>query len=78
MNIQLKIGRHEYEITSSDQFMDNGSCVQLLTQSKECSVWGKRPTPVLSKRAVKEISEHKRIQRNHNYGNAVQVFSLNI
>jgi hypothetical protein len=74
--ITIKIGRYEYEITFEDVFMDNGACVQLLTQSKENPHCGRRPNPVLSKRVVKEISSFKRIQKKHNYGLGVNVFSL--
>jgi len=74
----LKIKRHEYEITSKDLFMDNGACVQLLTQSKEKADWGRKRTPVLSKRTVKEISKFKRIQKKHNYHAGVEVFSLEL
>lgn len=76
--IKMKVGRHEYEIDSSDEFMDNGACVQLLTQSKELSDWGRRPNPVLSKRAVKEISRFSRIQKEHSYDTTVEVFSLDV
>ena len=76
--IKIKVGRHDYEISSSDEFMDNGACVQLLTQSKEKSDWGKRPSPVLSKRAIKEISAFNSVQKDHNYGTNVQVFSLDV
>jgi len=74
--MKLKIGRHEYEITEKDRFMDNGSCVQLLSQSKGKSSWGKRPSPVLSKKAVKEISKYTRKIIAHDYGEWVTVFSL--
>ena len=57
----LKIGRHIYEITGKDRFMDNGSCVQLLTQSNEKISWGHRPSPTLSKRAIKQISSMDRL-----------------
>jgi len=33
--VNLKIGRNNYTITKEDKFIDNGSCVMLLTQSKE-------------------------------------------
>ena len=76
--ITIKIKRNEYEITFADKFMDNGHCVQLLTQSKEKSNWGRRPTPVLSKKAIKEISKYKRIQVEHTWGNRVEVFYLDV
>jgi hypothetical protein len=58
----LKIKRHEYNITEKDEFMDNGSSVQLLTQSRETSTWGSRPNPILSKKAIKQLlaCEHER------------------
>jgi len=74
--IKLKIGRHEYEITDDDTFMDNGSCVQLTSQSKER--WGQQADPVLSKRAVKEIADYERMQLQHGYGSRVQIFSLSV
>lgn len=72
--ITLKIGRHSYDIYESDRFMDNGSIVQLLTQSKEKPDWGKRPSPVLSKRAIKEITALERVDKK--YLNGVEVFGL--
>jgi len=74
----LKLGRHEYEITRADVFMDNGACVQLLSQSKEIGGWGRKKTPVLSKRAVKEISCFDRLPKKHKYGDGVAVFSLDV
>jgi len=76
----LKISRHEYKITGKDKFMDNGCCVQLLTQSKEKSSWGRIPSPVLSKRAIKIISQFERIQHKpkQKYMVDVQIFNLNI
>lgn len=74
----LKIGRHEYEITRSDVFMDNGACVQLLSQHKDVGEWGRPKTPVLSKRAVKEISSFDRLLKKQKYGDGVAVFSLDV
>lgn len=76
--INIKVGRHTYEIGSGDEFMDNGSCVQLVTQSKERSDWGHTPNPILSKRVIKEISVYDRIQKPHHYNSGVQVFSLDL
>ena len=76
--MKLKIKRHEYDIDSGDSFMDNGACVQLLTQSKEKSGWGRRPNPVLSKKAIKEISKYDHIYHEHNYSSGVKIFSLGI
>jgi hypothetical protein len=74
--IIVRIGRHEYEITGQDQFMDNGSCVQLLTQSKETPNWGYRPSPTLSKRAIKEIDRFAKKIHKHEFGERGKVFSL--
>jgi hypothetical protein len=77
--MKLKIGRHEYEITEKDEFMDNGACVQLTTQSKERNArWEKRPHPVLSKKAVKALSKYPRKERKNNYGEWVTIFSLDL
>lgn len=73
--LDLKIGRHTYHITDKDEFMDNGSYVQLLTQSFETNIWGRPTTTVLSKRALKEIGVFGRIQLNHRYG---EVFTLSM
>ena len=75
-SICLKIGRHEYIITEKDKFMDNGCSVQLLTQSKERSDWGRRPSPILSQKAIKYISQYKRIEYKHDYPKTVSIFCL--
>lgn len=62
--LRLKIGRHDYDIKESDRFMDNGYCVQLITQSKEISVSGFNPNPVLSKKAIKELLKFNRIGKS--------------
>lgn len=76
--MKIKIGRHEYDISANDVFIDNGSCVQLLSQSKEKSDWGRRPNHVLSKRAIKEISTFKRVPVKHNYSTNVDIFKLDL
>jgi hypothetical protein len=72
----IKVKRWEYEITESDKFMDNGACVQLLTQSKQRDSWSRRITPKLSKQAIKQISRFERIPHEHPNSVGVQVFSL--
>ena len=74
--IKLKIGRNEYDIRESDEFMDNGSIIQLLTQSKENVSWGQRPDPTLSKRAIKELEVFEREEVEHEYGVGVSIFSV--
>ncbi len=76
--MKLKIKRNEYEISEDDEFMDNGACVQLLTQSQEKSYWGHSPSPKLSKRAIKEIGKYKHVLKDHGYGEGVKVFSLDL
>ncbi len=76
--MEIKIGRHVYEITSEDVFMDNGACVQLLTQSKLRGDWGKPINPMLSKKLVNDLDTFTRVQKKHKYGATVQVFSLDI
>ena len=73
--IKLKIGRVTYDITAKDEFMDNGKCIQLLTQSNT-GLWGRKPNPVLTKKAIKEISVFVRKQVAHDYDGKVDVFSL--
>jgi len=58
VTIEIKIGRNLYTVSKEDRFLDNGNSVQLVTQSKELSSWGKRPNPVLSKRTVKELEAY--------------------
>lgn len=72
----IKVKQHEYEITEKDRFMDNGHCVQLLTQNKQYDKWGKAANPVLSKRVIKEMSAFNRIRHEHDYGCQVTIFSL--
>lgn len=52
---RIKVGKHEYDIQVGDKFLDNGACVQLLTQSKEKWEWGHQPIPMLSKKAWKQV-----------------------
>ncbi|MEI8659297.1 hypothetical protein [Vibrio sp. Hal054] len=77
--IQLKIGRATYEITATDRFMDNGKCIQLLSQSKECDRWARARTPKLSQRAVREINKFERIELDSaDYRSTVSIFSLKL
>lgn len=74
--LELRIGQHTYVITPEDRFMDNCVRIQLLTQSRESTVWGRRVCPVLSKNAVAEIDAFTRVERKHGYAPTVRVFSL--
>ena len=76
--MELKIGRKTYTITNIDEFLDNGNCVKLMTQSKEPSDGCGRSRPVLSKRAIKEIGSFKRVPIAHIWGGRIKVFTLDI
>ena len=78
--MNLKIGKNEYTITKEDQFMDNGACVQLLSQSQEPTRWGHRASPILSQKAIKQIENYRMIPRKNRYTESpnVKVFSLDI
>ena len=69
MRTEIKIGGFEYTITNSDRFMDNGACVQLLTQSKGRSSWGSAPAPVLSKKLYKDLLKKHEKTNVIDYGN---------
>ena len=58
--LTLKIGRYEYVITNDDKFMDNGACVQLMTQSQEIGRFGVKTNPKLSSKAIKLINKFSR------------------
>lgn len=75
-SINLKIGRYEYEITDKDKFMDNGHCIQLLSQKKQWNRW-RYVTPKLSQKAIIKISKFKRIPVASEFTN-VQVFRLKL
>ncbi len=72
----IKVKRWEYKITGDDKFVDNGACVQLLTQSKQRDSWGRKIVPKLSKQAIKRISRFKRIPHKNPNAVGAQVFSL--
>jgi hypothetical protein len=77
-SITLKIKRHEYKITEKDEFLDNGSCIQLLTQSNEYDRWSQESTPKLSQKMAKEITRYERIPRKGRYKTRYSVFSLKL
>jgi len=76
--LKLKIGRNEYVITCSDIFMDNGACVQLMTQSKERSGWRGSPPPILSQKAIKLINKYDHLPQEDNYNTGAELFSLKL
>ena len=59
----LKIGKHTYDITEKDLFLDNGCCVQLLSQSQEkAQRWDReRPCPIVTKKVKKQIMTFKKV-----------------
>ena len=73
--LTIKVGRIFYNITTDDVFLDNGACVQLITQKGPLKDW-RHTSPVLPLREVKRISAFTKIQRKHNYDNSCSVFSL--
>ena len=57
--MKLKIGRHTYSITREDVFLNNGKCVQLMTQKVPSPhYFSGEKTPILSKAAVKQLKKH--------------------
>lgn len=64
--MKIKINRREYEITADDKFLDNGACVQLITQSY--SKGFDKFTPRLSKSLYDKLKKLKLIQLPYNYG----------
>lgn len=74
--LQIKIKRNTYNITEHDTFMDNGVCIQLMTQTNEYTSGFGFIYPKLSKKVIKEISKYKRVLLRHAYGDNIQVFKL--
>lgn len=73
--LSLKLGRRVFDITENDKFMDNGSCVQIITRKVPSGTWW-TTCPKLSKKAIKEISTFEQISHPHQYSRGVKVFSL--
>ena len=72
--MKLKLGRHEYQISGDDIFMDNGACIQLLTQSKLPGWFDSRPNPKLTKGAIKQISRYPQVDIENKEG--IRIFRL--
>lgn len=75
----LTIDRKHYDITTDDRFMDNGSCIQLLTQNKKPMVRfnSRGGSPVVkTKKALKTICQLEWKDHTHQYGDTVRVFSV--
>lgn len=75
--ISIKIGRKEYQITPGDRFMDNGACVQLISQKGPFKKWD-YTSLVLPKREINRLNNLGRIEQPHNYGQGVSVFSVEV
>ena len=68
--MQLKIGRHLYEVDHTDQFLDNKACIQLITQHVPGTYsHNGGVSPVLSKAAVKQLLKqpHIRVDAKRQY-----------
>lgn len=74
-SLKLIIDRKEYTITKDDRFMDNGSCIQLLTQNKKPYPKGASPI-VKTKKALTALLALPRVQHQHGYGDCVSIFSI--
>lgn len=74
--MELKICRHKYSITPEDRFMDNGSCVQLLTQSKKRSNWGHKPNPVMPKKSAKDFLGKDLKEYKSEYEDGVRILGI--
>jgi len=72
---KIKVGRREYEITPDDRFMDNGACVQLISQKGPFERWHHKNI-VLSKREIKKLDKLGRIEHPHKYGSWISIFSV--
>jgi hypothetical protein len=72
---ELKIGRDTYQITENDRFLDNGACVQLVTQKGRWENYSYKNI-VLTQKAVREISKFEKVYLS--YGGIVdcKLYSL--
>ena len=73
--VSLKMGRQVYDITDTDKFLDNGACIQIITQRGPFHNYH-FATPVLTKKATREIGVFARVNHPHKYGAGCTVFSL--
>lgn len=55
VKIELKIGRHTFQITERDLVLDNGSCAQVVSQ-EIFKDWGTY-APVMSKKMFKDMKK---------------------
>jgi hypothetical protein len=75
MLLTLKIGRSSYVISEHDKFLDNGACIQLLTQKGPFKKYH-YTTLVLNKSNIKDILKFNKKFYRHNYEKYCKVFSL--
>jgi hypothetical protein len=73
--ISIKIGRHVFNITEADRFLDNGACVQIMTRSIPFDTWD-TSNPCMTAKAMREIKAFRRVEHPHKYGSGCTVFSL--
>jgi hypothetical protein len=73
----LKIRNQEYEITEKDKFLDNGSCIQLITKNRSLGKWN-TATPVLTKKAIKDIEPFRGESKEYpsEFCSGCKIFSL--
>jgi hypothetical protein len=73
--ISIKIGRRVFNITEADKFLDNGACVSIITRRIWSGTWH-TSTPLMTKKAMREIKAFRRVEHPHKYGSGCTVFSL--
>jgi hypothetical protein len=76
--MQVKIGKFCYLLKEGDKFMDNGACVQLMTQSQEkCFDFSvRRPCPIVSKKVWKEILKNLNYVKQNKENGSYSIFTI--
>lgn len=73
--LTIKIGRRVYDIAERDVFMDNGACIQLLSQAGPLMGYA-HTRPVLPVRECRRIAAFERVEIQHTYGPVIKVFRI--
>lgn len=60
--MRIKCGRKEYEVSSEDLIMDNGSCYQLIL--KRGNIYGEC-NPIVSKSLFNQLLKEGKIAKSH-------------
>lgn len=65
----IKIGRNEYTFTEDDVFLDNGSCIQVLTRDGVSQGYARYSPLCLTQKAIKDLEKRcKRVEiKDHPY-----------